>query len=244
MRTLVVLPSYNESGNITRLMDEIISLNDHIHICVVDDNSPDGTPELVRSFISERDEKERSRIHLIVREKKSGRGGAVRHGFQWGLEEREDFDSFVEMDCDFSHPPGDIPTGIERLRNHDIVIGARYPDGKIVGWPLSRKVLSYCANLLARALISWRVPDYTNGFRFYSREVAAFMCSIPQRHVGYIYLSETIAAFLKAGYRLNSFPIVFTNRTVGVSNTSPREVMTSLGGIFGIAWNYRFGRSD
>jgi hypothetical protein len=178
-----------------------------------------------------------------VRAKKDGRGGAVRAGIEWGLTvpEAAGPQAFVEMDCDFSHPPGDIPRGLAMLDQADVVMGCRYPDGVIVGWPLGRRVFSFLANSLARTLICWRIPDYTNGFRFYSRRAATVTCQAPQRHKGYIYLSETIVEFLKSGLLIRCFPIRFVNRQRGVSNTSLHEVRAALCGLLEIAWRYRFG---
>ena len=243
-KTLVVLPSYNESENIVALMKEILAQSPVTYVCVVDDNSPDGTSNVVRAYMNSQMPELKSRMHLITRQKKDGRGGAVRDGLLWGLgpDAPVKFDALVEMDCDFSHPPRDLMRGVAMLSEADMVMGSRYPDGEIQGWPLSRRVMSFFANLLARTLISWNVSDFTNGYRFYTRSAAEFICSKPQRFKGYIYLSETIALFLGAGFRLDSFPIVFVNRKRGQSNTSLKEVTNAFKGIFQIAWGYRSGR--
>ena len=242
MKTLVVLPSYNEAANITDLIQAILNLGLDYGVVVVDDNSPDGTADVIRAYQKQHPENEK-RLTLIVRGKKDGRGGAVRHGIKWGLENTK-AENFVEMDCDFSHPPKDIPRGIEMLGQADVVMGSRYPDGQIIGWPMKRKVLSFCANLLAKTLISYRIGDYTNGFRFYNQRAAKFLCEQPQKHKGYIYLSETIARFLTHGFKIAAFPIVFVNRERGVSNTTFTEVFNSLTGIMKIAYGYRFGEKN
>ena len=242
MNALVVLPSYNESENILRLIEEIMRVQVNAYICVVDDNSPDGTAELVIDYKSRLSEKQREHLHLIVRDKKEGRGGAVRSGFEWGLESDLRFDAFIEMDCDFSHRPQDLMKGIEMLIQYQIVIGARYPDGEVIGWPVSRRLLSYCSNQLAGFLISQDIKDYTNGFRFYRREAVECLLSFAQTHHGYIYLSESLALLLKKGFNVGTFPIVFVDRERGQSNTTVAEVGKSLLGIFQIAANYRFKR--
>lgn len=240
MKTLVILPSYNEKENICQLIGSVLDLGDEYYVCVVDDNSPDHTADVIREYKIGLSDNDRERLNLIVRSKKDGRGGAVRTGLEWGLHHSGiKFDSFVEMDCDFSHPPSDIPRGVQLLGTNEVALGSRYPSGKIVGWPLKRRALSFCANLLARILISWSICDYTNGFRFYTRQAAEFLCGIPQRHKGYIYLSETLAHFMRAKFRITSFPIVFVNRERGVSNTSFKEVFSALRGIFEIAWKFR-----
>jgi hypothetical protein len=148
------------------------------------------------------------------------------------------------MDCDFSHEPAALREGLRRLAaGNDVVIGARYPEGTILGWPLSRRVFSACANGLARALISGRVADYTNGFRFYSPAAVDVLLRHEQKHRGYIYLSEALSHLLRAGMKVDAFPIVFRNRERGVSNTSLREISDAFVGVLSIAWSYRFSRS-
>lgn len=242
MRALVVLPSYNESENLVALTTALLANDPSHRVCVVDDSSPDGTSRIVADAI-ERTPGWRERVHLLTRAKKDGRGGAVRDGFLWGLESGDPFDAFVEMDCDFSHEPGAIPQGLALLaQGNDVVIGARYPDGTIVGWPMQRRVFSFFANQLARRLIEPSVADYTNGFRFYSPRAVKLLAGRPQRHKGYVYLSESLAYLLREGMKVESFPILFKNRERGVSNTSLREIASALRGIFGIAWEHRLTR--
>lgn len=243
MKALVVLPSYNERENIAPLIREILAQDPELEVAVVDDNSPDGTQSAVRDLQQALPRAEAARIELIVRSKKEGRGGAVRAGIEHGLA-RERFLAFVEMDCDFSHPPSDIPRGLALLGEADIAMGCRYPDGTIVGWPWSRRSFSFLANFLARVLIRWSIHDYTNGFRFYRRASAQVMCAAPQRHTGYIYLSETIAIFLAHGLRIACFPIVFVNRRRGATNTGLREVVSALAGLLQIALRYRLGAAE
>ncbi|MDJ0762189.1 MAG: glycosyltransferase [Myxococcota bacterium] len=239
MRVLVVLPSYNERKNIIQLIESILELQRNAHICVVDDSSPDMTYQVVREEMK-KNHTWAGRVHLIVRDKKNGRGGAVRDGFSWGIENEGAFEAFVEMDCDFSHEPEAIDTGLALLnKGADIVIGARYPEGEIIGWPLSRRVFSALANYLARFLIDWSIADYTNGFRFYSRRAIDELLKHEQQHLGYIYLSETISEMLKAGMTISAFPIRFKNRRRGVSNTNLKEVTSAFMAIFKIAWHHR-----
>jgi dolichol-phosphate mannosyltransferase len=242
MRPLVVLPSYNESENIRGLIDALLANDPAHHVCVVDDSSPDGTSPLVAKAI-EGTAAWRDRVHLITRSKKDGRGGAVRDGFAWGLKSARQFDAFIEMDCDFSHEPAAIERGLALLaQGNEVVIGARYPDGTIIGWPLRRRVFSFFANQLARRLIEPSVADYTNGFRFYSRRAAEVLIARSQRHKGYVYLSESLSCLLREGMRVASFPIVFKNRERGVSNTGLREIYSALRGIFSIAWEHHRAR--
>jgi dolichol-phosphate mannosyltransferase len=240
-KVLVVLPSYNEKENIVNLIEAILALGAGFSVCVVDDSSPDGTADLVRGAIESKGLA--ARVNLIVRSKKDGRGGAVREGFKWGFESGRGFQAYIEMDCDFSHEPKSIPTGLMYLETSaDVVLGSRYPDGKIVGWPLQRHLLSFFANTLARTLINFKIHDYTNGFRFYSPRAVEIMLKHSQKHKGYIYLSESLSQLLRSGMRVDTFPIYFKNRERGVSNTSLAEVRNAFLGIFSIAWEHRTKR--
>jgi len=243
MNTLVVLPSYNERENILELIAALLAADPGYFVLVVDDSSPDGTSPLVAEAIETRTGW-RDRVKLIVRAKKDGRGGAVRDGFEWGLNSGRSFDAYVEMDCDFSHEPQAVAEGLALLRaGHDVALGARYPGGTIIGWPKRRRAFSFLANQLARTLIDRGVSDYTNGFRFYSPRAVKVLIDHPQKHKGYIYLSETMSHLLRAGMSVAAFPIRFKNRERGVSNTSLREVRSALKGIVSIAWEHRFGRA-
>jgi len=240
MNTLIVLPSYNERSNIIELIQAILDADIGHQVCVVDDSSPDGTGQCIRDALAERSAW-LGRVHLIERAKKDGRGGAVREGLAWGLAQAR-FEAFVEMDCDFSHEPKAIREGLTLLAaGYDVVIGARYPDGTIVGWPMQRRVFSFFANTLARTLIDRSVHDYTNGFRFYRSNAVQLLLEHAQQHKGYIYLSETLSILLRSGCKITSFPIYFKNRDRGVSNTSMREVGSALSGIFSIGWKHRTG---
>jgi dolichol-phosphate mannosyltransferase len=239
MRTIIILPTYNELENIVSLSTAVLAQSEVFDVLVVDDNSPDKTSEEVQNFINSRPQD--GRMNLIIRDKKDGRGGAVRRGLEWAISSNK-YDAYVEMDCDFSHPPTDIQTGVNLLKTNDVVLGCRYPNGKIIGWPFKRRVLSYFANILARALISRRITDYTGGFRFYNASAAKFLCSLPQKNKGYIYLSETLAHLLSHKFKIGSFPIIFVNRERGVSNTGFMEVFDSLKAIFLIGFEYKMSK--
>lgn len=239
-KVLVVLPSYNEKENIVALTDALLGLGQGYAVVIVDDSSPDGTSKIVADAIREKGWQER--VHLITRSKKDGRGGAVRAGFQWGQDSNRGFQAYIEMDCDFSHQPTAIPTGIALLEGGaDVALGSRYPNGQIEGWPMKRHILSFFANTLARTLIERKIHDYTNGFRFYTVRAVAEMLRHTQQHKGYIYLSESLSQLLRAGMKIESFPIFFKNRERGVSNTSFAEVKSAFTGIFSIAREHRRG---
>ena len=239
--TLAVLPSYNERLNIVELTDAILDVDPAIDVCIVDDASPDGTAASVREAAAARP-RWGERVRLIVRDKKDGRGGAVRTGFEWGIA-RGRYQAFVEMDCDFSHDPKDLPRGLALLdQGCDVVIGSRYPNGTVVDTPFNRRLLSRLSNVLAQVLIDPSIADYTTGYRFYRPQIVRELLALPQKHRGYIYLSETLSHVLRAGHKVGSFPICYRNRERGVSNTTLGEVWSSLRGIISIAVDHRLGR--
>ena len=242
MTVLVILPTYNESADVIRMIAALVESTLVPDVCVVDDSSPDGTSQLVAAAIDDRPSWG-DRVHLVSRDGKGGRGGAVRDGLQLGIDNPKQYDTFVEMDCDFSHDPEDLLVGSALLESGwDIAIGARYPDGKIIGWPLQRRLFSRFANTLARGLIEWSVPDYTNGFRFYNRSAAEAIVAEPQRNTGYIYLSEELAVCLSAGLTVASFPIIFRNRERGESSTDFEEIRSAARGIIDVARWYRVNK--
>ena len=239
MTALAVIPTYNESADVVRMIDAILESEVDADVLIVDDSSPDGTSEIVASAIAGRADWG-GRVELIRREGKGGRGGAVREGIQYGLDKDALYNEFIEMDCDFSHDPKDLSIGIDLLsQGWDVAIGARYPNGQIIGWPMRRRVFSRIANLLAWALIKWSIPDYTNGFRFYNQRAVKALLAVPQRNTGYIYLSETLAVCLRAELTVTSFAIVFRNRERGQSNTDLAEIRAAVKGLLDVARWYR-----
>ena len=233
----VCLPSYNEAKNICPLIQKLLKLDLNILICLVDDNSPDDTYKIVkRKFKTEINKK----IFLILRKNKNGRGSAVWEGIYFLKKKKANIKIFVEMDCDFSHSVEDFKKGINIFnKKTDILLGSRYPNGKIINWPLKRRIFSYLSNLLAKLLISSKIDDYTNGFRFYNVKAVNIMTAKKPINKGFIYLSETLSLFLKKKLIIKSFPIVFVNRDKGSSNTNLKEIINAFIGIFKIAVNHR-----
>ncbi len=243
MKALIVLPSFNEKENIVDLIISILAISKSFYIVVVDDNSPDGTYKAVEKAKLLMPDFDRERLHMIKRFEKDGRGGAVWEGMRWGLSSSVDFEYFVEMDCDFSHNPNEIQAGLNIVFNgFDLVLGSRYPDGKIINWPLKRRIFSRFANFLCRILISWKFHDYTNGYRFYNRKSVAHLSKSRTMFKGYINLSETIAKLLKHDFSIAAFPIIFENRKLGKSNTDFKEMLGSFFAIFQIAVRYWFDK--
>ncbi|MER3330113.1 MAG: glycosyltransferase, partial [Candidatus Kapaibacterium sp.] len=155
MKAIVVIPTYNESKNIVRIIDKIFSVHEEIDILVVDDNSPDGTGKLVKDKMQES-----NRIHIIEREGKMGLGTAYLAGFKYSLD--NGYDYIMEMDADFSHNPEEIPNFLKYIEEYDVVLGSRYIKGvNVVNWPLKRLLLSYFANLYTRVITGMDVKDAT-----------------------------------------------------------------------------------
>ncbi|MAV69788.1 MAG: dolichyl-phosphate beta-D-mannosyltransferase [Candidatus Marinimicrobia bacterium] len=214
MKILIITPTFNESKNIILLIEKILKKNPNYHLLVIDDNSPDGTAQIVKKM-----QDDYKNIFIEEREKKSGLGTAYIHGFNWAL--KNDYDYIVQIDADLSHNPDDIPRLINRLENNDLVIGSRYTSGvSVVNWPIRRLLLSYFANLYARLITGMHVKDATGGFKAWKREVLE---SIELDHVqsqGYSFQIEMNFRALSKGFKVTEEPIIFIDRTIGESKMS------------------------
>lgn len=220
-KNLVIIPTYNEKGNIERIIEKIFSLNVPFHILVVDDNSPDGTAEAVKEI----QKKYQEQLFLLEREGKLGLGTAYITGFKWALE--HNYDYIYEMDADFSHNPEDLP----RLYNAcayegaDLAIGSRYKNGaNVVNWPIGRILVSYFASQYVAFITGMKINDTTAGFVCYHRKVLETINLDKIKMIGYAFQIEMKFAAWKYGFKLVEIPIIFTNRAVGTSKMS--------GGIF------------
>lgn len=213
LSTLVVVPTFNESHNIVQVIERILDVDPRLSVLVVDDNSPDGTAELVRSMFPEHAD----RLHLIVRPGKLGLGTAYIQGFRYALD--RSFDLVCEMDADFSHNPDDLPRLIDAVaQGADVAIGSRYIDGvRVVNWPLSRLILSYGASIYARTITRLPVRDVTSGFKCYRRRVLETVDLSAIRSNGYSFQVEMKYRAWRLGFKLVEIPIVFTERVQGTS---------------------------
>ena len=218
MRNLVILPTYDEAENVLPLSREILAVDPSLEILVVDDNSPDGTGDLVES--AGRDE---PRLHLLRRPGKLGLGSAYLAGFRFGLD--EGYDRLLTMDCDYSHHPRHLPDLLAAMLYHDMVVGSRYvPGGAILNWPWHRRALSAFANFYARALLRIPVHDCTSGYRCYSRQVLETVEPFETRSSGYSFLEEMAWRVHRYGFRVGEVPILFDQRTLGVSKIDSSEI--------------------
>lgn len=214
MKALIITPTYNERDNIETLLTRIHEVAPEAHVLVVDDNSPDGTGD----YVKERNSGE-NWIHLIQRESKLGLGTAYCMGFKWALE--HGYEAIIQMDADLSHNPEKIPTLLHELEDSDLVIGSRYIKGvNVVNWPLSRLILSWCANIYAKIITGVPVWDLTGGFKCWRREVLASLDIATIRSEGYSFQIETTYRAYHLGYRIKEIPIIFIDRTEGASKMS------------------------
>jgi dolichol-phosphate mannosyltransferase len=219
----IIIPAYNERENIQMLIEQISKHVKNSAIYIVDDNSPDGTKHEVKKLAAKNEN-----IHLIVRNKKSGRGGAVLEGFKQAIKNKS-IKYLVEMDADLSHAPDEIQRLLSKRNKNILVIGSRYISGsKIINWPARRVFLSHFANMYIRAILQVNINDFTNGFRCYTREAAQILLKKKVEHKGFITLSETAYVLSKHGYAFEEVPITFRDRKRGKSNATIFEVIKSL----------------
>ena len=222
-RALVIVPTFNERENIRRLVDAVLRQDGRIEMLIVDDGSPDGTGEIVAEL-----EAANSRVHLLARPRKMGLGTAYIAGFRWALE--RNYQYVLEMDADFSHDPSHLPQFLRAIEDADLVLGSRYQQGRVtvVNWPISRLILSYTANLYARAVTGLPVWDATGGFKCFRREVLEAIDFEKVRSNGYAFQIEMSFRAWKKGFRLVEIPIVFTDRVEGQSKMNKRIVREAI----------------
>ena len=222
MRTLVVLPTYNEILNIDPMLRALRAVVPESSILVVDDGSPDGTAGRARELADEL-----GSISVLERAAKSGLGGAYRAGFAWGLE--RGYDHFVEIDCDFSHDPNALPTLLTAAVHHDVIIGSRYVrGGSIPKWSLLRLLLSRGGNQYASIMLGLKVKDSTAGYRVYSDRALRLIDYTSVSADGYGFQIEMTFRARRAGASITEVPISFTDRTRGESKMSSAIVVEAL----------------
>jgi len=211
-RGLVVIPTYNEVGNLTPLVEQVLAQDARLEILVVDDRSPDGTGQLAGALAQKE-----PRLHVLHREAKLGLGTAYITGFKWALERGYDF--VFEMDADFSHDPAHLKDFLKAIADADLVLGSRYLGGRVtvVNWPMGRLVLSYCANIYARWITGLRIWDLTGGFKCFRRRVLEAIDLSQVRSNGYAFQIEMSVRAWRKGFTLKEVPIVFVDRTEGQS---------------------------
>ena len=230
-RALVIVPTYNESENITRIVPQILSQDPRLEVLVVDDNSPDGTGEMAQQLASDN-----PRVHVLSRPAKQGLGRAYLAGFDWAL--KRDYAFIFEMDADFSHDPAHLPEFLAAIRDADLVLGSRYRDGKVtvVNWPMTRLILSYAANIYARMVTGMHLGDATGGFKCFKRKVLESLELNEVRSNGYAFQIEMSYRAWKRNFRIAEIPIVFHDRTEGESKMSKGIVREAIWMVWRLRW--------
>ncbi|MCR4829042.1 MAG: polyprenol monophosphomannose synthase [Bacteroidales bacterium] len=228
--TLVITPTYNEKENIENIIRKVFSLEKEFDMLIVEDNSPDGTADIVKRLMQEFPD----RLHILERKGKQGLGTAYLAGFRFGLE--HGYDYMIEMDADFSHNPDDLPRLYEACSSGkgDVVVGSRYVNGKIsvVNWPIGRLLMSYFASVYVRLVTGMQVFDATAGFVCYSRKALERYKFDRVKFVGYAFQIEMKYTATRLGYRIYEIPIIFTDRVLGTSKMNMSIFKEAFFGVF------------
>ncbi len=215
--SLVIIPTFNEKENIERIIRKVFSLKKEFDILIVEDNSPDGTANIVRSLMTEFP----GRLHMEERKGKLGLGTAYIHGFKWALQ--REYAYIFEMDADFSHNPEDLLKLYDACANQggDVAIGSRYIKGvNVVNWPMGRVLMSYFASYYVRMITGMEIMDTTAGFKCYRRGLLETIDFDKIKFTGYAFQIEMKYTAWKLGFKIIEVPIIFTDRTEGTSKMS------------------------
>ncbi len=230
MKGLVTIPTYNERENIAPLIEAIFKEVPHIHILVIDDNSPDGTSQVVTQIAEKNPQ-----VHLLLRQKKEGLGRAYIAGFKWGLERKYEF--IVEMDADFSHRPADLRKLVEAIPHYDFCVGSRYvPGGSTANWGIGRKIISKGGSFYSRVILGYPLRDWTGGFNAWKARVLETIGLDQVTSNGYSFQIELKYKALKNNFIGQEVPILFEDRRVGHSKMSYKIVLEA----FYRVWQIRF----
>ena len=232
MKKLVIIPTYNEKENIEPIIRAIFAQNIGVDILVVDDNSPDGTGQIVQKLAQEN-----PKLHLLSRPGKSGLGKAYLAGFAWGLQ--NGYEALIEMDADFSHRPMDLVKLAEAVEKHDFAVGSRYVQGgQTVNWGIMRKIISRGGGIYSRLILGFPLQDWTGGFNAWNAKVLVKMGLDRVKSEGYSFQIELKYRAMRDGFQGIEVPIVFEDRRVGHSKMSLKIVLEA----FYRVWLLRFVR--
>jgi dolichol-phosphate mannosyltransferase len=233
---LIIVPTYNEMNNVQRVVDEVFSAVPNGHLLFVDDQSPDGTGDLIDQII-----KDDPRVHVLHRQEKTGLGPAYIAGFKWALERSYQF--IQQMDADLSHDPADLPRFLEMARSHDVVAGSRYVNGvHIVNWPLRRLILSKGASRYVRIITGLPLSDPTGGFNLYRRAVLEEIDLDSVSATGYSFLVEMKHRSWMRGFKLGELSMIFTERRSGESKMNAEIIREAVWLVWRLAIHEKFRR--
>lgn len=219
----VVIPTYNEKGNIEHMIHDLFAQHvENLHVLIVDDNSPDGTAEVVKTL-----QEKYPTLELVIREKKEGLGRAYIHGFTYALEHGSD--AIVQMDADFSHDPHDVPRLLHALSDHDLVIGSRYSHGiSVINWPLRRLLISVFGNVYASTITGMPYKDVTGGFKAWRAQTLRDIDLTKIQADGYGFQVAMNYRAWKLHKSIQELPIIFTERREGQSKMSKAIIREAL----------------
>ena len=239
--SLIIIPTYNEKENIENIIRKVFSLEKDFDILIIEDNSPDGTADIVKRLMKE------FPLRLFIEERKGklGLGTAYIHGFKWALS--RDYGYVFEMDADFSHNPDDLLRLYDTARNKgaDLVIGSRYITGvNVVNWPMGRVLMSYYASAYVRIITRMKVRDTTAGFKCYTRKVLQAIELDKIRFTGYAFQIEMKFTAWKLGFNIVEVPIIFTDRTLGASKMSKGIFKEAVFGVISLRWRSLFKKYE
>lgn len=226
--SLVIIPTYNEKENIEEILREIFSLKKKFHVLIIDDDSPDGTADIVRGLIQEFPDQ----LFLICRHGKLGLGTAYIEGFKYAI--KRDYEFIYEMDADFSHQPADLIKLWKACheKGYDLAIGSRYKTGvNVVNWPMTRVLMSFFASKYVRFVTGMPIEDATAGFKCYRKEVLKTINLDKIKFVGYAFQIEMKFKTWKFGFKIVEVPIIFINREKGVSKMSTKIFNEAVFGV-------------
>ena len=239
--SLVIIPTYKEKENIEKIIRKVFSLDKEFNILIVDDGSPDGTADIVKSLMKEFPE----RLFIEERKGKLGLGTAYIHGFKWAL--KKGYEYIFEMDADFSHNPDDLIRLYDACANNgaDLAIGSRYVTGvNVVNWPIGRVLMSYYASAYVRFITRMKVWDTTAGFKCYKRKVLETINLDKVKFTGYAFQIEMKFTTWKLGFNVVEVPIIFTDRTEGESKMNTSIFKEAILGVIDLRLRSMFNRIE
>lgn len=235
--SIVIIPTYNEKENIENIIRAVFGLEKYFHILIVEDNSPDGTANIVKILQKEFPE----RLFMIERKGKLGLGTAYISGFKWAIAHQYDY--IFEMDADFSHNPNDLPRLYKACHDNgaDVAIGSRYISGvNVVNWPMGRVLMSYFASKYVQVITGLPIHDTTAGFKCYRRTVLETIPLDKIRFKGYAFQIEMKFTAYKCGFKITEVPVIFVNRELGTSKMNSSIFGEAVFGVIRLKWDSLF----